>query len=331
LAGVAPPVVVFNKSHSGSRLLGTLIEAAGVFMGAHQNDSKDSWDILPLVEHLVVEHYPDYGPLWNGTATDAALVDIARTAFRKHLEGFACGTAPWGWKLCETTYILPVIDFLFPRAKYIHLIRDGRDVAFSEHRAPNRPFWKKVYFNTDRISAWRGLRFHRRDYARRSHIYNALHWVNSVSVGRAYGAMLRECCLEVRYEALCEDFEKTAREVLSFLQVDEAKAAEAVYGPEGIAKLAKRVHLLSGTRPFDPAELTAGFPPWLPEVECLFTGWSAPQLDEKLLAAMPNLKMGIARAMAVSTTPSANRSRPERALASYQTHSSANVAGTRRP
>jgi len=234
LAGIAPPVVIFNKSHSGSRLLGSLIEAAGVFMGAHQNDSKDSWDVLPLVEHLVVEHYPDYAPLWSGTAADTALPEIARTAFKNHLEGFEGGSAPWGWKLCETTYILPVIDFLFPRAKYIHLIRDGRDVAFSEHRAPNRPFWKKVYFNTDRISTWRGLRFHRRDYARRGHIYNALHWVNSVSVGRAYGAMLRERCLEVRYEALCEDFEKTAQQVLSFLEVDAGKVKEAIVrvGPQ---------------------------------------------------------------------------------------------------
>ena len=229
LSAKTPPVVVFNKSHSGSRLLGTLIEAAGVFMGAHQNDSKDSLDVLPLVEHLVINHYPDYAPLWQGSGEgDAALPQIARTAFERHLEGFAGKSALWGWKLCETTYILPVVDFLFPRAKYIHLIRDGRDVAFSEHRAPNRPFWKKVYFNTDRISAWRGLRFHRRDYAQRSHIYNALHWVNSVSVGRAYGAMLRERCLEVRYEALCKDFEKTARQVLSFLDVDEVTATEAI-------------------------------------------------------------------------------------------------------
>jgi hypothetical protein len=41
-----PPVVVFNKSHSGSRLLAGLIAEAGIFMGAHQNESNDSWDIL---------------------------------------------------------------------------------------------------------------------------------------------------------------------------------------------------------------------------------------------------------------------------------------------
>ena len=60
LKAAAAPVVIFNKSHSGSRLLARLIEASGVFMGANQNDSKDSLDVLKLVEHLVTRCYPDY-------------------------------------------------------------------------------------------------------------------------------------------------------------------------------------------------------------------------------------------------------------------------------
>src|SRR4029077_14499072 len=132
--------------------------------------------------------------------------------------------ARWGWKLCETAYVLPVLDFLFPQARYIHLIRDGRDVAFTDHRAPNSPFWKKIYFNTDGMLAWSGLRFHRRDYESRSHIYNALHWANSVTVGRAYGAMLRERYLEIRYEDLCESFAATATKILRFIGVEDSSA-----------------------------------------------------------------------------------------------------------
>jgi len=219
------PIVVFNKSHSGSRLLAELLEESGIFMGAHQNGSKDSLDLLKLVEYLVTRHYPDYAPLWDMRFDgEAELLSLIREVFASHLSGFD-RRGRWGWKLCETAYILPVLDFLFPDAKYIHLIRDGRDVAFSDHRAPNRPFWKKIYFNTDRISAWRGLRFHSRDYAKRSHIYNAMHWVNSVMVGRFYGAMLRERYLEVRYEDLCGDFEMTARRVLEFAGGEKAGAA----------------------------------------------------------------------------------------------------------
>ena len=217
LQRLGPPIVVFNKSHSGSRLLARLIANADIFMGAHQNESNDSWDVLKLVEYLVSRYYPDYSPLWTPDgAADRVLPDLIREVFESHNEGLSPG-ASWGWKLCETAYILPVLDFLFPGARYIHLIRDGRDVAFTDHRPPNRPFWKKIYFNTDGIMAWRGLKFHSRDYAQRSHIYNAMHWANSVAVGRAYGAMLRERYLEVRYEDLCGSFEETATGILKFI------------------------------------------------------------------------------------------------------------------
>ena len=222
LERLGSPIVIFNKSHSGSRFLARLVAEAGIFMGAHQNESNDSWDVLKLVEYLVERYYPDYAPLWDPhNPTDQKLVDLVRAVFTSHTEGMA-PKARWGWKLCETAYILPVLNFLFPEARYIHLIRDGRDVAFTDHRAPNRPFWKKIYFNTDGMLAWRGLKFHRRDYEDRSHIYNALHWANSVTVGRAYGAMLRERYLEVRYEDLCESFESTAASVLRFVGVENA-------------------------------------------------------------------------------------------------------------
>lgn len=219
LSVLPPPIVVFNKSHSGSRLLGQLIEADGVFFGAHQNESSDSLDLLRLVEHLVVHHYPGFEALWErGPASDPALVPLVRSVFSDHLAGYDRATrGRWGWKLCETLHVLPVIDFLFPGARFLHLVRDGRDVAFCDHVPPNNPFRKKLYFNTDRIDRWRGLRCHRSDYERRSHVFNALHWANSVNVGRAYGAMLRERCIEVRYEALCNDFTATGTRVLQFI------------------------------------------------------------------------------------------------------------------
>ena len=221
-----PPVVVFNKSHSGSRLLARVLACGGIFLGSHQNESYDSVDVLDLVRHVVQRYYPDYSAIWNGEITDdARLPDLIREVFRRHLDGFDVSQSqPWGWKLCETTYILPLIDFLFPAAKYIHLIRDGRDVAFCDHVAPSEPFWKKIYFNTDDIASWRGYRLTGPDYRKRSYIYNTIHWVNSVRLGRSYGAMLRERYLEVRYEDLCGNFARTVEQVLGFLGLTSAPA-----------------------------------------------------------------------------------------------------------
>jgi hypothetical protein len=225
------PIVIFNKSHSGSRLLAKLVEEAGVFMGAHQNESRDSLDMLELVQHLVLTYYPDYAALWDGRAADDPVFpQLARDAVERHLQGCPRDRA-WGWKLCETAYILPVVDFLFPRARTIHIIRDGRDVAFSDHHAPDKAFWRKVYFNTDRIRSWQRLPLTWKDYRRRSHVYNALHWANSVLVGRTYGMMLRDRYLEVRYEDLCLDFERTAGRVLGFIGAPDPSEAMARVRP----------------------------------------------------------------------------------------------------
>ena len=237
-AGLDAPVMVCNKSHSGSRLLALLFAEAGIFMGAHRNASEDSLDVLALVEHLVRSYYPDYSGLHSAGRAARDVGRRARECFDAHLDGFdRTSSAPWGWKLCESAYALPILAYLFPRLRVVHLVRDGRDVAFCDHRAPDDPFWRKIYYDTDRIGSWRGLRLTGPSYRRRSHLYNAVHWSNAVRVGRAYGSMLGERYLEVRYEDLCTDFAATAYRVLSF--------AGAPYPDIAIRRIAPLVRLTS--------------------------------------------------------------------------------------
>ena len=215
-AGVGPPVIVFNKSHSGSRILACLLKASGVFMGSDLNESEDAHDMLRLVRPLVEGHYPDYATLLR--EGDPAIGKLVDAVLAHHLHNRP-PDALWGWKLCETLYIVPVLHRLFPKATYLHLIRDGRDVAFSDHVAPEEPFWRKVYFDTDRIESWQGRGLLHRDYTRRPHVYNARHWVNSVTVARHYGAMVGERYLEIHYEDLVNAPAITARRILRHIGI----------------------------------------------------------------------------------------------------------------
>src|SRR5262245_13752519 len=86
-AAHGPPVIVFNKSHSGSRLLARMLREAGVFLGAERNESEDSADILRLVEPLVVRHYPHYAALMRDG--DADLESTILSVFERHLAGRA--------------------------------------------------------------------------------------------------------------------------------------------------------------------------------------------------------------------------------------------------
>ncbi len=194
------PLVICNKSHSGSRLLATLLARAGLFLGANRNESEDAWDLLPVVRHLVINHYPDYDGVADGG--DPLLIDMLSAALERHLKGCAPGQ-PWGWKLSESGFVLPVQAALLPKLRVLHLIRDGRDVAFSDHTGPTDAFWRKVFFNRADVTAWHGLALTGPSYRQRPHLFNAQHWANAVAVARGYGAALGETYRELRYEALC--------------------------------------------------------------------------------------------------------------------------------
>ena len=44
----------------------------------------------------------------------------------------------WGWKLPETYLFLPYVKAVFPKVKYIHVIRHGLDMAYSRNQ---HQFW----------------------------------------------------------------------------------------------------------------------------------------------------------------------------------------------
>lgn len=88
---------------------------------------------------------------------------------------------------------IPTIENLLPEAHFIHIIRDGRDVALSL-----RPLW----FAPGRDLATL-----------------ALHWRTLVEQGRACGAQAKHY-LEIRYEDLVRAPEATLSRVCAFLQLD---------------------------------------------------------------------------------------------------------------
>lgn len=226
VANLPPPVVVFNKSHSGSRLLALLLLQQSVFMGGQLNESLDSLPLLKLVEWIVAREYPSFAMLRRPDEWPQDLQNLIGAVLDAHLAGWERGQ-PWGWKLCETVYVLPLVAALFPDARFVHLIRDGRDVAFSDHVSPELPFWRKVYFGTDAIRSWRGMPLDNPAYVRKSHLYNAQHWQESVTLGRHYGVMLGPSYHEIYYEQLCATPFEEGRKLMVFLGLKPDDAALA--------------------------------------------------------------------------------------------------------
>jgi hypothetical protein len=108
---------------------------------------------------------------------------------------------------------IPLLDSLFPWARFIHVLRDGRDVALS-------------------VQSWATKRGRRRGPSRRSLwdeepiAASAIWWSRFVVKGRKDGENLSgERYMEVRFEALAAEPRETLEGVLSFLELpfsDEA-------------------------------------------------------------------------------------------------------------
>ena len=97
----------------------------------------------------------------------------------------------WGDKTPLNTFFLNRIISVFPKAQFIHILRDGCDVAAS--------YCKAGIYND--ISA-AGMR-----------------WVNSVKAARKFMRSHPKQCMEIRYEEFVSHPEKTVRGVCAFLNV----------------------------------------------------------------------------------------------------------------
>jgi hypothetical protein len=93
------------------------------------------------------------------------------------------GKARWGDKTPLYMQYLPLLERLFPRAAYVHLIRDGRDAAMSFLDVPSGIM----------TAGWG----HPRDAGG-----FAAQWASEIRAARALGERVGERYLEVRYETL---------------------------------------------------------------------------------------------------------------------------------
>ena len=116
----------------------------------------------------------------------------AASVFDQIMRMFAAAKGVHTW--CEKTpmYVhhLTLLSNAFPNARFLHIIRDGRDCAASFHRR-----WK---FNPVRT------------------IYR---WKQAVRAGRAQGTLLGSRYHEIRYESLTQAPEPTFQEICRFLGI----------------------------------------------------------------------------------------------------------------
>jgi hypothetical protein len=146
----------------------------------------------------------DRGELERLVSGDAfvSYAQFVTATFDQH--GASEGKRLVGDKVPSYVTEMPTLHRLFPEARFVHMIRDGRDVCLSvlEWRRPGREVWRFSAWDEDPVSV------------------TALWWERRVRLGRETGALLAPGLYhELRYEPLVADPAHESEVLCRFLGV----------------------------------------------------------------------------------------------------------------
>jgi len=131
------PIVVMSRGHSGTRVLGWALDKLGIMMGTLPENPAGDSQFLKLTNSIK--------KISQRHLTEPARAEPSKSDLRlfqkrmvQYLKWMGITNQRWGWKFPETYIIGNYVEATFPNAVYIHMIRDGRDIAFKNH-STDRP------------------------------------------------------------------------------------------------------------------------------------------------------------------------------------------------
>jgi hypothetical protein len=221
---VNPFVFIVGCPRSGTTLLGRMLDAHPDVAVIHEGRFVADWferrrGLTPegAITPALVDDLLEYPPLENVRVARedlerlaASPAPVAYSTFVSRifdLHGEAVGKRLVGDKTPHYVRSLPTLHALWPRAKVVHLIRDGRDVSQSVLA------WPKVVERGGAVARFAAFREDRVSTV-------ALWWEWLVRLGREDGAELGpELYHEVRYEALVAEPADQCARLCGFLGV----------------------------------------------------------------------------------------------------------------
>lgn len=225
------PVAVGALGGSGTRVVAEILMQAGIYLGSNLNDANDNltftcllkrpdWYMnsqkqdrirhillfqkIMLGQKLSVEEKLMYSKAyfsnWNYTVKNKI-----KAPFRKKRKGDFIG---WGWKEPNTHHYLKDLAEIFPNLHYIHVVRNGLDMAFSDNVQQLKNF---------------GMNYDISFPAERSKLPAAQldYWIkaneHTISIGNK---VLGKRFYLLKFEDLCLNPASTVENLLRFLQIE---------------------------------------------------------------------------------------------------------------
>jgi Sulfotransferase family len=223
-APVPGPNAIGATGGSGTRVVAGIVREAGMYTGSDLNAYEDA---LPFGEYSDrwINDFVGSGGQPAGTDLLARMQGDLDSLVRSHLADLTPGARVWGWKEPRSIYLVPFFDAAMPSFRFLHFLRDGRDMAFSENQ-------NQLVKHGDALLG-DDLR------KEKTPVRSIAVWSRVNSAAADYGeSRLGDRYLRVRFEDLCAQPGDTVRRIFDFfgLEGDPDAAAAAVRPPDTLGR-----------------------------------------------------------------------------------------------
>ncbi len=205
-----------------------MCQAAGYWLGENLNVALDAMDFVDCYDRWITGFVrADAGTEYALSSSDLnALHEELAQCINSHLSATDTHPARWGFKEPRSMFLLPCFSAVAPGFKFIHVLRDGRDIALSanqnqlnKHGEALLPARGEMCTDAERsIQMWSAANERAADYAERA------------LAGRY---------LRLRFEDLCRDSERTTKQILTFLDAPESMCQTLSEGIQTPASLGR--------------------------------------------------------------------------------------------
>ncbi|MEQ9236749.1 sulfotransferase family protein [Coleofasciculus sp. E2-BRE-01] len=202
------PIFLLGVGRSGTTLLRMMLDSHPEIMCGSEapwitNQVIDGFPSLRELTQYLIKH--KWGPVNGLTGVNEDIIYQQMALFIDGIMSTAAqsyGKTRWADKTPRNIIAVPFLYRLFPHAKFIHLFRDGRDVALSTKAAP----WKTIPYRSNKVKNTYG---------------NALkRWVDWIETFHIDAKALKLTYLPVRYEDLVCSPKSEIQKILDFIEVE---------------------------------------------------------------------------------------------------------------
>ena len=221
------PMPIGATGGSGTRAVARIVQQAGLWIGHQLNESMDAVE-FGLYSNRWIDAFLAATQRWRGPLPPQQRSDMLAEVQRivwAHLQPLLSSPGDgrwlaWGWKEPRSMYLLPFWDELFPALRFLHLVRDGRDMAFSA--------------NQNQLLKHGDAMLGPADPGAPQPLRSIALWSRANTLVATYAARhLRGRYLRIRFEELCAHPVPTVAAILAFfgLPPEQAEQAAALVSP----------------------------------------------------------------------------------------------------